>query len=314
MTLRRFRPALVVLGLMLLVAPQAVAKRLPVTATTSSTYPPEESTTYEAKNLSDGKASTAWVEGEEGSGLGAWVELDLGGEQEVSLIKVWAGMWYSRPFWERGNRPKQIEVKWSDDTTELFTLTDEMKAQELRPASPKRTSKVRLKVQQVHNGSAWHDTGISEIQVFDTQNESRIRAAAVTASSTTAADADGSYDALHIDDGLDDTMWCEGSKDGDGTGEWLDVRFDGTRTVSGLHVFNGIGTSMVYWFKGNRATSATLTFSDGSTATVEVPNKFKEQVVPIPPKSTSSVKIRFDAVARGKEYNDLCISEAYFTE
>ncbi len=75
-----------------------------------------------------------------------------------------------------------------------------------------------------------------------------------------------------------------------------------------------MGTSIAFWMKANRATAATLEFSDGSTERVAIKNSMMPQDITFAAHTTSKVKIKFDEVARGKEFNDLCISEAYFTE
>jgi hypothetical protein len=64
--------------------------------------------------------------------------------------------------------------------------------------------------------------------------------------------------------------------------------------------------------KGNRVTSATLTFSDGATETVAIKNSMMCQTVTFPSHQTSSVRVTVTEVSKGKEYNDLCISEARF--
>jgi len=97
-------------------------------------------------------------------------------------------------------------------------------------------------------------------------------------------------------------------------GEWVDVSFGGKEQIGKMQLFNGIGTSMVVWFKGNRAEGATLTFDDGSKQSVVLKNTFKEQEVVFTPVTTSSVRVTFDKVARGKEFNDLCISELTFSK
>ena len=111
------------------------------------------------------------------------------------------------------------------------------------------------------------------------------------------------------EDGDDD---CDSNSDGNGEGEWLEFQFKEAKKVSMLGLVNGIGGSIKYWMKGNRVTSATLSFDDGSTQTVAVKNTMLPQMISITPKTTSKVKLTFDAVVQGKEYNDLCISEAYF--
>lgn len=297
-------------SLLLLAATSAQAARLPVaSATSSSNYPEEEGVRYEAKQAHDGKVGTAWVEGEEGSGLGSWVELDLGGEKTVSKIKVWGGMWYSGEYWSRANRPKDIEVKFSDGSTQTFQLGNEMKAFEFTLKKPVKTSSVRVKISSIHSGTTWHDTAISEIQVFDEAAEA-IPLAGFSASSVLAADGDGTYEGANVADGLADTMWCEGNKDGDGTGEWLEVKLGGSKSVSGMTIINGMGSSMGVYMKGNRGKAVTLTFSDGSTEKVALkPVMFMAQDVTFPAHTTSSVKLSFDEIVKGKEYNDLCVSE-----
>ena len=40
-------------------------------------------------------------------------------------------------------------------------------------------------------------------------------------------------------DGIVDSMWCEGNKSSDGTGEWLELGFAGTQSVSGVKIRSG---------------------------------------------------------------------------
>jgi hypothetical protein len=297
-------------GLLLLPA-EATAGRVKIVGVKASSTYTSDSGTYDPKRVSDGKISTAWVEGDDGSGLGAWVELDLGGEVAVEKIKVWGGIWYSTTEWDRSNRPSEIELKLSDESTEMVKLGDAMEMVEFS-LKGKRTSTIRLRLKGAHSGTVWLDTGISEVQVFDaTPGQVPIRGA--TASSRLDADADGHYEPSNLSDGITDTMWCEGSKEGDGVGEWVEFQFGSQQRVSKLSMVNGIATSLPFFMKGNRATGARLSFSDGSTETVTVKNSMLPQTISFPAKTTSSVKISFTSIAKGKEYNDLCIAEAYFS-
>ncbi len=291
----------------------ASAARIKVASVTaSSSYPSDENANYEPKNLVDGKSGTSWVEGDPGGGLGSWIELDLGGAKSVKKIQVWGGMWYSSEYWARGNRPKALEVKFSDGTVMEFPMSDAQNVQILDLPKAVSTSTLRFKVKSAYNGSTWQDTAISEIQVFDGGPADDVRPNTIVASTTAPADGDGNYEAMNVADGLVDTMWCEGSKDGDGTNESLTLDFGSQQPVSKLNLVNGMGTSMTLFMKANKATAATLTFSDGSTAPVVIKASVMPQVVTFPAKTTSSVKITFTAVSKGKEFNDLCISEAYF--
>jgi len=300
--------ALALVGLCLLPGLAAAAPIAATGTSASSVYPPADGNSYDAKHVIDGKASTAWVEGDEGSGMGSWVQLAVPAGTEVASIKVWGGMWYSAEQWDRSNRPKQLEAEFSDGSTHMIDLPDSQSLVEVKLPSPVKTDFVKLKIKGIHSGSTWSDTAISEVQLFDTKPGGP--AIRNVTSSTTAPNDGESYEATRVADGLSDTMWCEGNKEGDGTGEWIELDLGGKSSVSTLSVINGIGTSMVFWFKGNRAESATLTFDDGSTQTVAIKNTFKKQDISFSPVTTGKVKITFDKVAKGKEFNDLCISEA----
>jgi len=280
--------------------------------TASSTFPPQDGSHYEVKQLFDGRLQTSWVEGEDGSGLGSWVEIDLGGEKAVKRIKVWGGLWYSNDYYHRANRPKELEVKFSDGTTEVMTLADEMVPQVLELAKAHKTSTLRFKVKSVHTGTTWLDSAISEIQVFDDTDDTALHVASYKSSSQLKADDDGSYDAVNVGDGLTDSMWCEGVE-GDGNGEWMEFDFGSTRSVKQLDIINGIGASMGLYMKANRPKTATLTFSDGGTESVVLkPVMFMSQSVSFPAHATRTVRLTFGEVVPGKEFNDLCVSEAAF--
>jgi hypothetical protein len=293
---------------LMLASTSAWAGTVPVKAVKASSHY-TESGNYEPGRLADGKAGTSWVEGDSGSGLGAWAELDLGGEHAVAGIKIWAGDWYSYDSWTQASRPKEIELKFSDGTTELMQLEDKKEAQMLT-FKERKTSTIRIRFKQVYTGSTWSDTGISEVQVLAAGSTP----SKATASTEAKEDGDGSYTASNAVDGLADTMWCEGNADGDGTGEYLSINLGSSQEISKMEVINGMGGSLMLWLNGNRATTATLTFSDGKTAEVEFTNTMKPQEITFPTAKTSSVKVTFTGIAKGKKFNDLCISEVRFSK
>lgn len=305
------RPSVSVVVLGLLVSQsEAWARRVePSGVSASSTYEGEGN--YDASRSMDGRQSTSWVEGDSGSGLGAHLDFDFAEEIELARVRVWAGDWFSSESWDRANRPREIELRFSDGSTERFTLDDEMRSQEFTLPSPKRTSAVQIRLKSIHNGSTWPDTPISEVQFFDTQAPRTAEVARMAASSVHAADADGNYEPVAVSDGILDSMWCEGSS-GDGSGEWLEFTFAAPTAVSHLDLVNGIGTSLPFWMKGNRASAARLTFSDGSSVDVAVQGTIRPQTIDFAEHRTTSVKVTFTGVTAGKEFNDLCISEAYF--
>lgn len=277
----------------------------------TSTLNATDDRNFEATNVGDGKQSTAWAEGDEGAGLGASLQADFDSERSLTGFTIWPGNFYNYEYWTHYNRPKQVVLEFSDGSNLDFTLADEMKAQSFAFSATKKTSSVKVKVKSVYSGKGV-DTAISEIQFRDGGRPTWSEPRSISASSTFPADAEGDYEPDNMEDGISDSMWCEGNKTGDGTNEWIQFDFGGTQTVSKLKIRNGAGFSAAYFNKANRATSATLAFSDGSTESISLKDMFFEQTISFPAHSTDRVKLTFTAVKKGTEYNDLCVSEAYF--
>lgn len=302
-------PRLLVVTLGLMAAQTALAGQVKISkASASSTYPPEAGAFYSASMVKDGKLGTAWVEGSPGAGLGQSITLEFGATTEVTEIHVWAGMWYSTEFWNRANRPREVEIKAGDGSKTLCEMTDVQEVQICKLDKPTKTDQVTLTFKGSYSGTTWMDTGLSEIIVMDSGPPTYHKPTAVTASSELPDDGDGPYSAGKAADGMVDSMWCEGNKEGDGKGEWIELDLGSGKTVSEIEVVNGIGSSMTVWKKGNRATNVTLTFSDGSTKSATLKDSHRPQTVKIG-KQTSKIKLTVDGVTKGTEYNDLCISE-----
>ena len=135
---------------LVLLAPAEAAPVKVASVTAKSSYASGD-VSYPPENIKDGKGGTPWFEGDPGSGVGSWIELDLGGAHNVTRLVMLPGDWSGG--WSKANRPKELEVKWSDDTTATWTLTDDYKAQIFVPPSPKSTSTVRIKVNSIFSGS-----------------------------------------------------------------------------------------------------------------------------------------------------------------
>jgi len=302
-------------GLLLgLLAAPADAGTVKITsATTSGVMASDENGSYEAKKVIDGKQATYWVEGGEGSGLGSWVQLDFEAPTTVTALRIWNGSWYSYDFWQRHSRLKEVELEFSDGTKVKKTLTDDKLVELVSLDKSVKASWVKVKIKSVYSGNTFNDTAVSEIQVLDDQPVSHHKVSSWTASSVYPEDADGNYNPVNVEDGLADSVWCEGDS-GDGTGQWLQANFGATGTVSKLNWINGNAASFGLFMKGNRASQITLAFSDGSTEKLTVKSSIRNTEVTFPARKTSMVKITFDAITAGKEFPDLCVSEAYFSE
>ena len=266
---------------------------------------------YEGKGVTDGKLDNGWLEGDDSSGLGSWVKIDLGGEKTVTGLKIWNGYWISQDFWTRHNRAKDIEVEFADGSMETFTLKDAMEPDQIRFKTPKATSSVKVKFKSVYRGSTFNDTGFSEIQVIDSSPSPFVVPANYSASSI-LADESANYAPEQLADGLVDSLWCEGNKDGDGTGESIKFNFGQSTTVSKLKMRNGSAGSFKDFMAANRAKAGTLTFSDGSSVPIAIKTSLMEQTIAFPAKNTSEVTLTFTEVVKGSSYNDLCVAEARF--
>lgn len=289
-------------------ASTATATTLTISGTDAkSEEPSAEGVSYGARNLRDNKAATVWVEGESGSGLGAWVELDLGSPQDINGIRLWAGVWSSPDFWQRHNRPQEIQLTFDDGSTQLVTLDDEMRMFDIPvDGGTKNTQKVRITIKSVYSGSTFNDTGLSEVQIYNNADGDNATVSAASASTTYPG-----YEPAAAHDGLVDTMWCENNESSDGVGEWLQLDLNGSERISAISIISGNGSSFTMFRQFNYGRAATLTFSDGSTEAITLKPVPMAQRVEFSPRSTSSVRISFDEVVRGSDtdYNDLCVSE-----
>jgi hypothetical protein len=300
-----------ILSLLLLATAPAEAGQLKVAQwSASSNAPATDARNYEVTNLGDGKQGTAWAEGEDGAGLGSWVMADFGEARTVTTLTVWASHWYNVEYFGHYARPKTVVAEYANGTSEEFTLQDEQRPQLLKLKSPVSTQTVKLRIKAIYSGKGV-DTGISEIKFFDASPGETTTAATVTASSVAASDADGSYIAGNASDGIVDSMWCEGNKASDGTGEWLDLALGGSQTVSAVKLRSGASTMDL--FKAvNRPTTATLRFGDGSTESITLKDMLFEQTFPFSARTTDRVKVSFTGVKKGEKYDDMCVSEITF--
>lgn len=297
---------------LVLLAPAEAAPVKVASVSAKSSYASGD-VSYPPENIKDGKGGTPWFEGDPGSGVGSWIELDLGGAHNVTRLVVLPGDWSGG--WARANRPKELEIKWSDNTTSTWTLTDDYKAQTLALPSPKSTSTVRFKINSIFAGSAFPDTAISEVVVYDDQPDVNATVVSVASSSEFPADAEGSYFAVQAADLVRDTFWCEGNTKTDGVGEWIEFKFDAPTRISALSVCNGMCSTTEILKKGNAPSRVTLSFSDGTSQAVDLKALMPlPQKVPITPVTTSSVKVRVDAVRKGTDFDDSCISEVTFVK
>lgn len=132
----------------------------------SSTLDPEPTNKYYVSNLSDGDLSTAWVEGQSGSGAGAYLVFSNAPEgTEVKSLLIAPGYQKSKDIYGKNARPKQVTIIADGEVVGSATLSD-VNGQWQSVSLPKAiTPKVlALRIDSVYPGSRDADCCISEIR------------------------------------------------------------------------------------------------------------------------------------------------------
>lgn len=105
-----------------------------------------------------------------------------------------------------------------------------------------------------------------------------------------------------------DTAWVEGAN-GAGIGEWIAFTFK-PQTVQYIEIYPGYGKSHDLFFANNRLKRATLVFSDGTRAAVQLFDEPRMQTVMLPtPVRTGSLRLIIEEVYAGTAYDDTVIAE-----
>lgn len=146
-----------------------------LSASASSTLANYKNFNFRPSNVLDGDLKTWWSPNK--SSL-PWVKVDLGGEYDLAGISIHAGSHY--PRWTDGSdlyyknyRIKRLRVEFSDGMYEYFDLKDVDQMQELKFATTRKTSFVKiLPIRPYTTGkyglgkAKWDDYCISEIDII----------------------------------------------------------------------------------------------------------------------------------------------------
>ena len=105
-----------------------------------------------------------------------------------------------------------------------------------------------------------------------------------------------------------DTAWVEGAT-GSGVGEWIAFTFK-PQTIQTIEIYPGFGKSKELFEANHRVKRATLIFSDGTRASVELFDEMRLQTVRLSaPVKTSSLRLIVEEVYPGAQYDDTAIAE-----
>lgn len=123
---------------------------------------------YGPRSLLDGDATTAWVEGRSGDGIGEWIVLSWAVERQLSALRVVNGYGKSGRLFDRNGRVTRARLDFSDGRSMEVVLRDSPEAQQLTISPSVRTRWVRLQILEVARGAMYSDTAISELSpVFE---------------------------------------------------------------------------------------------------------------------------------------------------
>lgn len=144
-----------------------VAVESPVSKVSASSTYPYDVKSHDAKNLLDGDPTTNWAENVDGYGIGEYILFEFKDTYVLCSVSIRGGNRYDAQRYNNNARPKDVTLTFSDGTSESFTLTDEMRTQELTLSDPIRTSSVKITIDSVYEGYARkgvdQDTVISDV-------------------------------------------------------------------------------------------------------------------------------------------------------
>ena len=129
----------------------------------SSTLLTQGSKNYEVANLNDFDPMTAWVEGDDGYGIGESFEI-----KSVHVNTIYNGYQSSPTNWKNNSRVKKFKVYQNDIPICFLVLTDEMGAQrfDLPIVTDWQTESIfKFEIVEVYPGLKWKDVAISEVDL-----------------------------------------------------------------------------------------------------------------------------------------------------
>jgi len=161
--MRVHRPAL--LAFLLLLLPSLAMAGGP--RYTSSSHRIASGVEHSADKAFDGLLTTSWAEDSPSLGAGDWLQVDLGKNVKVGTISLWGGAFGSREEWAGRGRLAEatLLIKGPGGESEkTVTLGDRFARRDIPVDAEVRT--LRVTITEVHEGSVFADTHISEI-AFD---------------------------------------------------------------------------------------------------------------------------------------------------
>ncbi|MBT1516100.1 caspase family protein [Bradyrhizobium sp. SRL28] len=120
---------------------------------------------YGPENLFKGPASSAWVEGQQGNGVGEWITVEFEGLRTVRSIVVRNGYQKSNDIFGKNNRVRHLRAVFSQGETQTLTLQDRSGSESLTLPKPVKAYWVKFIIDDVWAGNKYTDTAITKLVV-----------------------------------------------------------------------------------------------------------------------------------------------------
>lgn len=122
---------------------------------------------YGAEKVIDGDQATSWQEGEEGTGEGKGIKINLDGTHQIRCLVLSLGNWRSDELWKYNARPKSLTIQIGEQFQKDVRFSDEKSSFCLVLEEPIDASFVSLTLQESYPGERWEDNCISEVEIYE---------------------------------------------------------------------------------------------------------------------------------------------------
>lgn len=125
----------------------------------------EENITHNAGKIFDENTDTAWVEGEDGFGIGESITLNFDKAYTIDEMEIAVGYQRSSELFRKNSRPCDLKLTFSDGSTQMVVLKDNMGYQNIEFESV-RTDSVKITIVSAYRGETFEDTAICEVLFY----------------------------------------------------------------------------------------------------------------------------------------------------
>jgi hypothetical protein len=136
----------------------------------SSVLEPQYGFTYGPEKLFDARLDTAWVEGDEGDGIGAWIIVEFSQPERLSELQLLNGYHKNRGIYQANNRIRDVLVRTSSGYQEAWRLDDSPAIQTIVIGDDTPIQWVQFVIQSVYRGSKYRDTAVTELRAVRRPN------------------------------------------------------------------------------------------------------------------------------------------------